>query len=206
MAHSHDVNWNGCWAPSSLPPCPSSLKRQPQVCIALTIIFPIHIFPPQMQHQSTLTSNATTSCAPGALSQQSLCSLPIFLQAPRPLYMTSQRRTGQSLSGPNNGPGSSSSCTLMTSLRSTSATTLASHWPEEYMGLWQTPEPTFSEGKEWGHWQSGWTIIFSFESYERIHLATMHSAQYGIRRSKQMGGVGRKEVAYGMEERPSPAA
>ena len=26
-ARSHDVNWNGCWAPSSLPPCPLFLKR-----------------------------------------------------------------------------------------------------------------------------------------------------------------------------------
>ena len=74
------------------------------------------------------------------------------------------------------------------------------------MGLWQTPELTFSEGKEWGRWQSGWTIIFSSESYECIYLATMHSTHYGIRRSKQTGGVGRKEVTYGMEERPSPAA
>ena len=205
-ALSHDVNWNGRWAPSSLPPCPSFLKQRAQACIALSIIFPIHIFPPQMQHQSTLRSNATTSCAPGTLSQQSLCSLPVFLQAPRPLYVTSQRHTEQSPSGLNNGLGSSSGCRPMTSLRSMFATISASRQPEEYMGIWQMLELTFSEGKEWGCWQSGWTIIFSSKSYEHIYLATMHSAQYGVRRSKQTGGVGRKEVAYGMEERPSPAA
>ena len=94
----------------------------------------------------------------------------------------------------------------MTSLQSTSATILASRQPGEYMGRWQMPEPTSSKGMGWAHWQSGWMIIFSSESHEHICIATMPSARYGVRRFKQTGAAGRREVDYGMEGRPSPAA
>ena len=165
-----------------------------------------HTSPLQMPHPSTPTSTATISCAPGAPSQRLPYSSPASPQAPRPPSTMSQRHTGRFLSGPTNGPGSSSGCRQMTSLWSMSATILASHWLGEYMGRWQMPEPTSSEGMGWAHWQSGWMIMFSSKSHEYICIATMPSARYGVRRFKRTGATGRREVDYGMEGRPSPVA
>ena len=146
--------------------------------------FPTHTSPLQMPHPSIPTSTATISCAPGAPSQRLPYSSPASPQAPRPPSAMLQRHTGRFLSSPTNGLGSSSGCRQMTSLRSMSATILASRWPGEYMGRWQTLEPTSSEGMGWAHWQSGWMIMFSSESHEHICIATMPSAQYGVRRFK----------------------
>ena len=151
-----------------------------------------------MPHQSTHTSTATISHAPGAPSQPSPYSSPISSRAPRPPSMMSLRHTGRSRSDQTNGPASSSACRPMTSLWPTYVTISALLWLVECMACWWTLVQTSFKVEGWARWQSGWTITFSSGFYEHIYPATTCDAQNGAVRFKRVGGTDRKAADYGM--------
>ena len=163
------------------------------------MIFPTPIIPCLQSPPSTPTLTAMSSHAPGGHSQQSSCLQHVSPQTHRPLCVTWPKHTGPYWRPPLNGLVWSFACKPITSLLSTSATTLGSHWPEASME-WSLMQGWISfAAAASAPYPNGLMTIFSSEFCEFTSLSTTDLEGCGGMKYRQREGTGRSAANYGME-------
>lgn len=200
-ALSPATNWKPTLVLSKPLCCLLSQKPQSQASTVQSMISHTHTTPLPGPHPSTPKLTAMSSHAPGEHFPQlpSLsCAFPL---APRPQYGMLVRPTGPSLPLLPSGLAWSFIFVEKTSLQLIPATTLVSHWPEEFMAWSLMPAWTYFEGMALVPLPSGWMIIYSSGSHMCTSLNTTGSAQFGSKTYKLVEGTDKMVVGYGRGER-----